>query len=889
MMKRIKGRGFTGIAWRADIGDYEPGSIFINEWGYVRGLLVEASLAVSDSFDVLQYAQAAAENEGLEFWVWVTSVYSDGSPLDFPTANPGPFTIEHRYVREHPEVLTVDRSGNIYYGIREYAYPGARADKVDEITWFAEQGMKNIIACMRSEASQFQLPPDKADRYGFNQPVADAMLSLYGIDILTDPRFDVDDPAYSPIDPDVQKWHELRGSYLTQLYRDMKASVSSVNSDTRLGVMLPGGDYIGPVIGNIRTDWRTWIDEGLIDQFIIPQTLAATEDPDSPTKGYLTDNLAARDYRNYNPLTQTWGPMYTARDFRDYADSADRSGTMILQTGGNRYHREPAPDGADGWRTWLDQESCDLGWYQRWRQWKQDIIEFGHIRFFEQDFNGFPEYSSGRNEGWGEYRYVPQLRECPGLWWSLGDGTTNAPTAQSAIRRGSEGMAMRLKTGGDLNARHLTVTQRAYWSVDNPIMNGQCTFEFWVYRPDTTSSLEITLTQELNRDTSLGLWLLNSGAKYRKYVNGSYVWYGSSVLWQTGQWQKFKISVDLDNRTYSAFSGEDDSLIICTDAPYSGELSYFNMLKFAPEGTASSVCYLDDVSVKWMPELYFVPKGKNIYFADDFESHTIDDSIWQQMPDAGPAWQLSDGSQSQFYFIENDLSYADGWKSLAVPLSSEGNVLFVNDADKLTLSADNVITADLDIFVEEGKAAVFGITEGSGDDETAMVLIDDTGAVSCLDAQGYIATGKSVVNGMWYHFQLALDCASRTYQVAACQSGTMPFAVGTFNWNSSTVAGEQAVFCIKTQGGYSGTYPYVYYDNVEVTYGLPDECGNEIHPYQVSDHNRDCKVNTADLDMLAQSWLQNNEYIDSNNDGIIDIVDTVPIAIEWLDCSYNCD
>ncbi len=888
MLKRIKGRGFTGIIWRADLGDYEPGSLIINEWGYVRGLLVEASHSISESFDVLQYAQAAAEAEGLEFWVWVTTVFSDGSPLSFPTANPGPFTYERKYNNEHPEVVTVDRSGNPYYGIREYIYPGARADKVNELTWFAQKGMKNILACMRSEASQFQLPPDKADRYGFNQPIVDEMLSLYGINILTAPEFDVDAAAYDPTHTDVQKWHALRGSYLTQLYRDLRASVSAVNPDTKIAVMIPGGDHTGAVIGNIRVEWRKWIEEGLVDEFISPQTLAATEDWDSPAKGYLSDNLRPWGNRNFNPFTQQWGNMYTAADLRSYADSVDKPQTRILQTSGDRNHRAPAPAGADGWRTWIDRDSTDLGWYQRWKQWKKDIVEFGHIKFFNTDFDDFPEYSSGRNKGWGEYRYVPDLRYCPGLWWDLGDGTTNAATAQSQIRRGSSGMAMRLKTGGNLYSRHLTAMSNSYWSVDNPIMSGTCSFDFWVYRPDTTSSIEVTLTQELNATTSLGLWLLNSGAKYKRYINGSYTWYGSSVQWPAGQWVKFSIQVNIENKTYSAYSGLNNENTICTNVPYSDELSYFNMLKFSPQGTSTSVCYLDDVSVNWTPQLHFSPKGKNVYLADNFESHQVDGSINNAQPAIGSPWQLSQSSQAGLYTIENDLSYADGWKCLAVPLVSGGNVLVANSSNPLLLQANNIITADLDIFIETGKTALFGISQSSGN-ETAMIKIDSAGKIYCLDGSSYADSGKTIQNGSWYHFQLALDCSTRTYKVVAQQSVAIPFVVGVFNWNPQTSVGDAAVFNIKTQGGYEGIYPYIYYDNVEVTCGLPDECGNEVHPYPDGDFNNDCKVDDADLSIFSQGWLQQGTLADMNDDGVVDLEDFQSLAAVWLNCTYQCN
>lgn len=879
MMKRLKGRGFTGIAWRADLADYAPGALYINDTGVVGGLLVEASVTIGESFDVLTYAKQAAEAEGLEFWVWLTTVYSDGSPQDFPTANPRPFTYERAYVRHNPEVLTVDRQGNIYYGIREYAYPGARADKVQEILWFAEEyGITNIIADMRSEASQFQLPPDHADRYGFNQPVVDEMQSRYGIDILTDPDFDVDNPAYDPTHPDVQLWHDLRGEYLTQFYRDLRAAMDAVNPTIQIGVMTPGGDYIGPVIGNIRIDWQTWIDEGLVQQFIMPQTLAATEDPDSPNKGYLTDQL---DGTGVFPIST----------FNNYADSSPHPETRFLHTGGDRYHRLPPPSGADGWRTWFDQESSDLGWYQRWQQWKQDLIDFGHIKFFSQNFDDFPVYSEGRQTGWGDYRYLPSLRHCPGLWWPLGDGSTSRATAQDAVFHGDSGRAIKLTRGADseFHCRHLTITQRAYWSVDQAIMNGTCRFEYWLYRPDTSSSLTAYLRQEFDRETAPALWFLGSNVRYRLYQNNQYYWYASPVQWPVGSWQRFAMVVDLDNHTYSAFAGPDDEETICTDVPFSPEVTYFNMTGFLPQGTSGSVCYLDDVCVQWIPTLYYKPRSRYVYLADDFESHVVDQSIHLQSPDTGSQWTVSPAGQQSLFFVENDLSYADGWKCLTVPQISDGTILTSSDSNTLVIHANNVITVDLDIFVETNKQAIFGLAEGSAAPFTAAVKIDSDARLHCQDGIAYVDTGVTIKNSHWHHVQIALDTATKTYQAVLQESGTIPVLLGTFDWLPDTQVVDSLVFKIGTLGALAGSLPYVYYDNIDIRYGLADECGNEYHPYPTGDLSEDCRVDTADVSLLTQGWLSGDTAADLNSDGIVNLEDYAALLDNWQACTFNCN
>ena len=125
-------------------------------------------------------------------------------------------------------------------------------------------GVKQFIANMRSEVSQLQEPADKADRFGFNQPVVDDMQRLYGVDIFSDPRFYVDSPTFYLREPLVEKWRDLRGGYLTQLYRELREALRGVDPQIKIAITL-AGEHIGPPLGNWRTDWRTWVDEGLVD------------------------------------------------------------------------------------------------------------------------------------------------------------------------------------------------------------------------------------------------------------------------------------------------------------------------------------------------------------------------------------------------------------------------------------------------------------------------------------------------------------------------------------------------------------------------------------------------------------------------------------------------
>ena len=66
--------------------------------------------------------------------------------------------------------------------MREYAYPGARADKVNEFKYLANHGgVRYFIPDMRTEAAQLNCQldyPKKADHFGFNQIIVDEMLRV---------------------------------------------------------------------------------------------------------------------------------------------------------------------------------------------------------------------------------------------------------------------------------------------------------------------------------------------------------------------------------------------------------------------------------------------------------------------------------------------------------------------------------------------------------------------------------------------------------------------------------------------------------------------------------------------------------------------------------------
>ena len=537
--------------------------------------------------------------------------------------------LRRKYTFDHSEVITIDRKGNMYWMVREYAYPGARSSKVDEFVYMAKHfGLRRFIPCMRSEASQIQPPADKADRFGFNAPVVHDMKALFGVDIMTDPRFDVDSPTFDPCDPMVQNWHNLRGTYITQFYRELRERLNEVDPNIQIAASL-SGDYVGPIIGNIRLDWRTWVDEGLVDEIITPVTFEATLDLNSTSKGYLTDVRADKGVVSFLTL-------------KNYIKNSKHPGIKIIATNSlppylSPYDYSSPPEGADGWRIDYWYDSYTLAWFQRWQQWKKDIKDFGYIKFFEQNFDGFPINNSGYSGGWGDERYHPELRACPGAWSTLGDGNDAKPTAQNVIKHGLSGNAFKL-TRGDTDTSligwHLSWSNRGEYTscVDNSITNGTCEFEFWLYRPDENSSVSVylksgaALFQKASIELDVGLHIESLTGKLAYSDHGK--WVSCDYAMPVGQWQKFTIKVNLDKQHYAAYAGTDQNIELCDKIGYSiPKVSYvelptvhvpiavtpyrmFNQVCFSPDGQAGNVLYLDDVSVKWIPTMYYTDPEK---------------------------------------------------------------------------------------------------------------------------------------------------------------------------------------------------------------------------------------------------------------------------------------
>lgn len=873
MMKFWKSRGYTGVYWRTDIPQNDSNEI-IRFHGDPLEAMIDLHIRrgvedTSERFDVLTVARQAAEAEGLEFWACQPSVYSDGAPPWVVQPGYMPWSFVRRYVYDNDEVITVDRNGKKQYLVREYAYPGARASKVQEFVYLAQTyGIKNFYASMRTEAAQTEPAPEHADQFGFNQPVVDAMLARYGVDILTDVRFDYNDPGFSSTDPMVENWHNLRGEYLTRFFRDLRAAMDAIDPGIRI-VTAVAGDYIGPELGNWHVDWRTWISEGLIDELIHSTSLQAGWDS-TIGKGYLCD-----PWQGIGVL-----PVST---YREYIDGSANPQTKIIQPGGwERFNAVSPPAGTDGWQTFWTFEAFEIAWYQRWQQWKKDLDDFGYIKYFEQNFDGFQVNSPGYSGGEGDARYHPELRACPGGWYNLGDGTDNKPNVQNTVSR--YGNAIKLTRASDesgsLKVRHISGFDHSSFQsrVDDVISNGTYTLEFWLYRDDIDSAINVWPQYTRYTDTGLNIGLNIPGGSASAIVqlwrSDISAWTNTTYSLPVGQWQKFTLEVDVDAQTYMAYAGIDREITLRPiPITYTAAPNFFDKVLFLPNGpVGGGSCYLDDVCMKWTPKLYYTPSRKYTYLEDGFESLAVGTTANGAYPETGGAWLVSPPAAEGSFLTDGMLSWGDGYFSLAATSNNEAFV-YSNASTKLTLDSNQTITVDFDVFLRDGYQAIIGFQKNLIGNVTAAVNLN--GKWKCWNDTQFTTTDVDVIGSdgwdVWTHVQMVLHPADENYEVIIQPCGSLPVSLGTFAWDSGTRPNDEVFFVIKPQGANGQT---TYVDNISITHG-PD-C-------PVGDLSGDCMVNIEDFALFGLNWLSFSPVGDFNDDKKVDFEDVGTFTLNWLE------
>jgi hypothetical protein len=830
MITHWKGRGFRGVLLRTDLAQLDPAT-------YKRNVLKKQEnprLAVAwkyidevmERFDVHEVGNAISRKNDFEFWAWHAHMFSDGAPED--AGAPGPFRMWPwsycaNYTRENPDAVTTDRTqSKRYWMVREYGYPEARATKVAEFVYMAKKfGLRRFVVENRSEGSQMQDAPDHADRFGFNEIVVKDMKAKYGVDILTDARFDVDSPSFNTLDPMVENWHKLRGEYFTQFFRELRKAMDEIDPKIEIWASV-AGERIGPPMGNWVTDWRTWVDEGLVDGIISPCDFDAYPTDAKFLKTYIT---CAKQGRGTLELSV----------FKEHIKKSKHPEVKLI-SGGSHFFPHPPTDG-DGWRItdWYD--SYHLAWYQRWAQLMRDLDEFGHIKFFQQSFDDFPVDSSYHAGGYGNKGYVPSLRACPGVWATMGPASDTLPSVQSKVRYGDRGNAVKFtkdpKRSTELSVSHSSTADRSsYYSCIEPaILNGKAEFDFRIHRDSDDSSLTVYFqdTYDAKQDIAVRI----AGGKGEVFYSKSGTWIASGVTVPKQSWQQIRITVDFAKQAYSAAllgdqaGGGGGGKPICDAIPYMPPQRRFvanddgsagrvelkahkmlNHLTFVPEGKDGNITYLDDVIVRWTPAIPNEKPASKVRFAENFERFPVGAHAVDQKPQTGKQWDINP-AEVKHAVIEKDTSYGEGVHCLRLQGKTELGCALTEDP---SAGIQKKLVLDVDLYVrssafymaimpstptETRHIANLALTDQQG--KELIGLKNDNGKWACRDANGqYKQTEVPAALDCWNHIQISVDPAKATYKIVLQPVGEMPMILASGNIPSDQLANLKK-FTIRTE------------------------------------------------------------------------------------------
>ena len=302
--------------------------------GYRHPSQAAAERVSWDDFDIVPRLSREA---GIEPWLYV-SLFDEG----FPLAPEGERRASHHnamhgqhvawqsdLTREHPEWVTMDRTGCRQWGVVCLAYAEARRAFIERWVRLLEgTAFAGVYVCLRSQSK----PAQHADQFGFNAPVRADFQSRLGGDIQHD-------------DFDVQAWRDLRGTYLTTFLRELRGALRTPSPSARqargLAVGVPRGDILGPPLGNATLAWRDWIAGDVVDALIIDQNSSQCPSmwhqlwPMHRGDGYLQDYLTGRNLPTLSEYAEavrsSRARLYVARQWSERKSDDERA---LLETPG---------------------------------------------------------------------------------------------------------------------------------------------------------------------------------------------------------------------------------------------------------------------------------------------------------------------------------------------------------------------------------------------------------------------------------------------------------------------------------------------------------------------------------------------------------------------------
>ena len=311
--------GATALLWRVDtihIDYYEMEKTGYINW--VRQKIEERR----KKFDYDKCGRDIAHKLGMKFILNLS--FNDGGWPREVEGHKVFYCWQDKTLIAHPEYQEVDREGKYHYGYLDLSNPAARRYMIARIVKYVNDlkadglylNSRSHSGLYSSHAiSKYKPGPHHADRFGFGKELVKEYKKRYGIDIMTDPRFDYKSPKFAPKSVEVENWRKLRGEYFLTFYREVR---QALGKDRILILTLPLGDYMGSSGGNIYVDHKRIIEEKLGDVLVLGVSSGFVPVGMQRKLGYLASHEAKINTPSIEQYAQRYGKLAASKGIKLY-------------------------------------------------------------------------------------------------------------------------------------------------------------------------------------------------------------------------------------------------------------------------------------------------------------------------------------------------------------------------------------------------------------------------------------------------------------------------------------------------------------------------------------------------------------------------------------------
>ena len=288
--------------------------------GYI-GKHIAKVRAMRQAFDNHKAGREAAHKNGMKFYLNLS--FNDGGWPEIADGCKVYYCFQDKVLIAHPEYQEVDKKGVHHYGYLDLSNPEARKYIIARIAKYVKDLQADGLylnsrshSGVYSQDKRYKFGPHHADRFGFGKNLVAEYKKRYGIDIITDERFDYTSKNFAPNSVEVENWRKLRGEYFLTFYNEMKAAIG----DKTLILSLPLGDYMGTSGGNIYVDHARIIKERIGDALVLGASSGYVPVGMQRKLGYLTSEAHEANFNvpTFAQYCKKYGNLATANNIKFY-------------------------------------------------------------------------------------------------------------------------------------------------------------------------------------------------------------------------------------------------------------------------------------------------------------------------------------------------------------------------------------------------------------------------------------------------------------------------------------------------------------------------------------------------------------------------------------------